>query len=249
MVFYVAYRAPQECKGRSIIPHRLKALGCERVHRSFWEVEEESVNRVLKGLEKNHPILLRRVREIKKPRFAKNNGIPDLGSLIIIAYATPREVKREKTKNFLRKAPCIRLCRSVYAFSQNHTLFDKKDELVDALKFEDFIKVIEEDVKVIPRVVVADRNSVEMLLEEIRQQIESDVSDIIMCCRELYDRALEGEHDIQRIQDLLSKNRRRFVTLKKVAVFYEKWLRMDFSRSLMRAYRAVEKVNAIVSGN
>ncbi len=249
MVFYVAYRAPHESKGRSVIPHRLKALGCEQVHRSFWEVEEENVNRVLKGLEKNHPILLKRVREIKKPQFVKNEGIPDLGSLIIIMYATPKEVKREKIKNFLRKAPCIRLCRSVYAFSQNHTLFDKKNALVDAPKFTDFIKVIEEDVKVIPRVVIANRSSVERLLEEIRQQIESEVSDIITCCKELCDRASDGKHDIRRIHDSLSKNRRRFATVKKVAVFYEKWLRMDFSRSLMRAYRAVEKVNAIVSRN
>jgi hypothetical protein len=35
--------------------------------------------------------------------------------------------------------------------------------------------------------------------------------------------------------------------VKKVAAFYKKWLGMDFSRSLMKAYRAVAKVNSILN--
>jgi len=247
MVLYVAYRAPKESKCRSILPRRLKALGCRQIHRSFWEVEEEKVDEALEVLEKNQPILLKRVREIKKPQFVKNKGISDLGSLVIVMYATPKEVKREKIKNFLRKAPCIRLCRSVYAFPQRHSLFDKNNDLVDALKFAAFIEEIQDDVKVIPRAVIVNTSSIEILLEEIRERVESEISDIIRCCKGLYDKALGGQHDLRRIQDSLSKSRGRFITVKKVAAFYEKWLRMDFSRSLMKAYRAVEKVNSVVN--
>jgi len=248
MVSYVVYRAPRESKDRSVLPRRLKALGCRRVHRSFWEVEEEKVNRVLKVLERNQPILLKRVREIRKPRFVRNKGVSELGSLVIVMYATPKEKKREKIKNFLRKAPYIRLCRSVYAFSQKHSLFDKNNGLVDALKFTDFIKGIREDVKVIPRVVIVNKGSTERLLEETRQRVENQISDINRCCKGLCDRALEGEHEVRRVRDSLSKNRRRFMALKKVATFYEKWLGMDFSKSLMQAYRAVAKVNSILNG-
>lgn len=247
MVLYVAYRASKESKDRSLLPNRLRALGCRQVHKSFWEIEEEKVAKVLKVLEKNQPVLLKRVREIRKPRFVKNKGISEFGSLVIVIYATPREAKRERIKNFLRKAPCIRLCRSIYAFSQNHSLFDKKKELVDAFKFAELIRGIQEDVKVIPRVVIANADSNERLLEEIRERIEGEISDIIRGCKELYERTLKAEYDVQRTKDALSKNRRRFITVKKVAAFYEKWLRKDFSRSLMKSYRAIEKVNSVVN--
>jgi len=246
MVLYVAYRASKESKDRSVLPHRLKQLGCKQLHRAFWKIDEDKVNTVLKLLEKNQPILLKREREIRKPQCMKNKGTSQLGSLVIVMYSTPKEIKREKVKNVLKRAPCIRLCRSVYAFSQKHSLFDKNNELVDARKFAAFIKGIQEDVKVIPRAVIVNRGSIERLLEEIRQRVENEVYDINRCCKELYDRVLGGEHDVRRIRVSLSKNRRRFITVKKVAAFYEKWLGMDFSRSLMRAYRAVEKVNFVV---
>jgi hypothetical protein len=248
MVLYVAYRASKESKDRSVLPHRLKQLGCKQLHRAFWKIDEDKVNTVLKLLEKNQPILLKREREIRKPQYMKNKGNSQLGSLVIVMYSTPKEIKREKVKNVLKRAPCIRLCRSVYAFSQKHSLFDKNNELVDAWKFATFIKGIQEDVKVIPRAVIVNKGSVERLLEEIRQRVEREVHDINRCCMELYDRVLVGD-DIQRIRVSLSKNKRRFITVKKVAAFYEKWLGMDFSKGLMKAYRAVEKVNFMVKEN
>jgi len=244
MVLYVVYRAPRESKSRSTLPHRLEELGCRRVCRSFLEFDEERANKVLKALEKNQPILLKRVREIRKPQSGRDEGISDLGSLVIVMYATPKEAKREKIKIILRKAPYIRLCRSVYAFSQMHSFFDKNKELVDALKFADFIREIRENVKVIPRVVIVNKGSIERLLEETRQRVENEISSINRCCKELHIKALEGELEVGQVRDALSKNRRRFVTVKKVAAFYGKWLRMDFSRSLMKSYRAVAKVNS-----
>jgi len=246
MVLYVVYRATKESKDRSVLPYRLKALGCKRLHRAFWEIDEEKGYNVLKVLEKNQPILLKRVREIKKPHFVKNKGISELGSLVIVMYATPKEVKRERMKHILIRAPCLRLRRSVYAFSQKHSLFDKGNQLVDALKFAEFIKGIQGDVKVIPRVVIVNTNSIERLLQETRERVEGEISDIIRCCEKIYGKALRGD-DVRLIKDSLSINRRRFVRVKKVAAFYEKWLRMDFPRSLMKAYRAVKKANSVVN--
>jgi len=246
MVLYVVYRAPKESKDRSVLPHRLKALGCKRLHRAFWEIDKDKVYKVLKVLEKNQPILLKRVRELRKRRFVRNKGISELGSLVIVMYATPKEVQREKIKNILKRAPCIRLRRSVYAFSQKHSLFDKDNQLVDASKFTDFIKGIHGDVKVIPRVVIVNTKSIERLLQETRERVEGEISDIIRCCKELYGKALRGD-DVRLIKDSLSRDKRRFLTLKKVAAFYEKWLGMDFSRSLMKSYKAVKRVNSIVN--
>ncbi len=246
MVLYAVYRAPKESKGRSLVPRRLRELGCRQVHRSFWEIKEEKASKVLKVLEKNRPILLKRVREIRKPRFMKSGGISELGSLVIVMYAAPIEVKRERIKNFLVKAPCIRLCRSVYAFSQNHSFFDKENELVDAFKFATFVKGIQGDVKVIPRVVAATAGSNERLLQEVRGQMEGKVSDIIESCKELYQKALRGD-DIASIRSSLSKNKKRLLAVKKVVAFHEKWVRMDFSRSLMKSYKAFKKVSSTVN--
>jgi len=246
MVLYVAYRASKESKGRSLLPRLLRELDCRQLHKAFWEVKEEKVNKVLKVLEKNQPILLKRGREIRKPRFVKNKGISELGSLVIVMYATPKEAKRERIKNFLMKAPSIRLCRSVYAFSQNHSLFDRQNELVDAFKFARFIEGIQEDVKVIPRVVAANADSNERLLQEIIERVEGKLSEITKSHRELYGKALRGD-DVRLIKGSLSKNKKRFLTVKKVVAFYEKWLRMDFSRSLMKSYNAAKKVSSVAN--
>jgi len=246
MVLYIAYRASRELKDRSLIPRRLRALGCTRVHKSFWEVEEEKANRVLTLLHKNRPVLLKRIREIRKPRFVKEKGISELGSLVIVAYESSREAKREKIRNFLKKAPCIRVCRSVYAFYQEHSRFDKSSELVDYQRFWRFIQELQNDVKVIPRVVVVNPDSVEELLEETRKRVENEISDIIRCGKELYDRISKGEEDMHENRDPLSKLKRRLVAAKKVASYYEKWLEMDFTKSLTKAYLTVRKIHLLV---
>jgi len=246
MVFYVVYRASKDYKNRSLIPRRLRAIGCTQLGKSFWEIEEEKADRAFWLLQKNQPIFLKRIREIRKPRFLKEKDIYEPGSMVIVAYRTPKEAKRERIRNFLKRAPCIRLCRSVYAFYQEHSRFDKNNELVDARRFRNFIQEIEEDVKVVPRVVIVNSESVERLLEETRERIEDEISDIVECCKDLYQKASEGKYDEQHIRNVLSKINRRFITVKKVATFYERWLKMDFSKSLMKPYGAIQKLHSII---
>jgi hypothetical protein len=222
-------------------------MGCTQLGKSFWEIEEDKADEVFCLLQKNQPIFLKRIREIRKPRFLKEKGIYELGSMVIVAYRTPREAKRERIRNFLKRAPCIRLCRSVYAFYQEHSRFDKNNELVDAQRFSDFIREIEEEVKVIPRVVIENSESVEWLLDETKKRIEDEISDIVECCKDLYQEASEGKYDEQHVHDALSKLHRRFITVKKVAGFYERWLKMDFSKSLMKPYGAIQKIRSIIS--
>jgi len=246
MVLYVAYRASRELKDRSLIPRRLRALGCTQVHKSLWEVEEEKANMVLRILHRNQPVLLKRIRELRKPRLLKEKGISEFGSLIVVLYGTPKKVKREKIRNFLKKAPCIHLCRSVYAFYQGHSRFDESNELVDAQRFQGFIQELQEDVKVIPRVVIANSDSVKGLLEETKKRVEHEISDIIRCSKELYERISKGLGDVQKIRVHLPKLKRRFITVKKVASYYEKWLGMSFTKSLMKAYVIIRKIHLLV---
>jgi len=245
MVLYVVYRAPKEATGRSAIPHRLKKLGCQQLHRAFWKIDEEKTRKVLKVLENNQPILLRRLREVRNPQLAKKKEFTGLGSLIVVLFSVPQGANREKVKNFLRRAPCLRLRRSVYAFSQKHTFYDKERKLVDALKFVNFIRGIQGEVKILSRVVIINTNSVERLLQETRERVEKRAVEIVKSCKELYGKALKG-NDPAILSDRFSRIKRRYSTLKKIAAFYEGWLKMDFSKSLMRAYHALRKVNSII---
>jgi hypothetical protein len=246
MVLYVVYRAPIESKARSAIPNRLKALGCQQLHRAFWKIDEKKVHLVLKVLENNQPILLKRLREIKNPKIAKKKEFTGLGSLVVVTFALPKGANREKVKNFLRRAPCIRLRRSVYAFSQKHSFYEKEPKLVDALKLVNFIREIKGNVKIISRVVVVNRASVERLLQETRERVEKGAVDIVNSCKELYMKARTG-NDYGILRDRFSRIKRRFLILKKVAAVYEEWLKIDFSKSLMKAYHALRKVNSVIA--
>jgi uncharacterized protein (UPF0335 family) len=209
-------------------------------------MEEENAKRALRMPQKNRPVLLKRIREIRKPRLMKGEGVYELGSLVIVTYKTTKEVKREKIRSFLRKAPCIRLCRAVYAFCQKHSLFDKNRELIDADLFSQLIQEIGGEVKVIPRTVIVNSDSVETLLDETRERVENEFSDIVRCCKELYRKA-SGEEDVHHIRSMLPKLKKRHSRAKKVAAFYEKWLKIDFSKSVMMCYRALRKVHSVVS--
>ena len=245
MVLYVVYRAPIESKRRSTLPTRLKRLGCKQLHTAFWKIDEKKTPRVLKVLENNQPILLKRLRELKNPQLAKKKEFTGLGSLVVVMFKLPKGANREKMKNFLRRAPCIRLRRSVYAFSQKHSFYDKEQKVVDALKFVNFIKEMQGNVKIISRVVIINSGSVERLLQETREHVEKEAVKIVGYCKELYIKALNG-NDLGILRDRFSRIKKRFSTLKKVATFYEGWLKIDFSKSLMRAYHALRKVNSLI---
>jgi hypothetical protein len=73
---------------------------------AVWKFEEKKARSVLEVLENNHPILLKRLREIKKPQFAKKEEFTGLGSLVVVMFTLPKGANRERVKNFLRKAPC-----------------------------------------------------------------------------------------------------------------------------------------------
>ena len=201
----------------------------------------------MRVLQKNQPVLLKRVREIRKPCFVKGKGVGELGSLVVIAYKVPKEVKREKIKNILKKAPCIRLCRSVYAFCTEHTRFDKNRELIDARRFWEFIREIDENVAFIPRVVVVNSDSVERLLEQVKKRVEKEIDNIVRGYKGLCQKANRGEIDKQYIHSELPKLKRRFVTVKKIAAFYEKWLKLDLSKSLIKPYPTMKKLRFMIN--
>jgi hypothetical protein len=246
MVYFVAYRASSELKDRIEIVQRLRMLGCKQICKSFWQVEDEKVKVVARMLRKNSPVILRRIREVRKPNFKKNERWNDLGSLVVIAYKVPKNMKMGKIKNLLKKAPYIRLCRGVYAFSLHQKQFDKSRSLVDARTFLEFIRQIDENAVVIPRVVIMNSQAVERIIGDVEMRIEKEIQVIVEGYEKLFMKVKRGKIDKQRIFEIRRKFKRRFLTIKKVATFYEEWLRMDFSHILMKPYATIRKVRLLI---
>ncbi|MGW8289297.1 MAG: hypothetical protein ACWGNP_03400, partial [Candidatus Bathyarchaeia archaeon] len=131
--------------------------------------------------------------------------------------------------------------RSVYAFSQKQAFYDKEQKIVDALKFANFIREMKGEVKFISRVIIINRTSVERLLQETREHIEKESASIVASCKELYMRARDG-NDSGMLRDRFLRIKRRFSMLKKVTAIYALWLKIDVSKSVMKAYHSLRKV-------
>jgi len=232
----------REDKDRTYVTRKLRELGCVQIHRSLWESSESKIDNVLNALKGKPMILLRRTRTIKKARYLKGDGEEYLGSLSIIVYKISNGANREKVINFLKMAPCIRLCRSVYAFYQIHTQFDRERELIDVNAFYRFLQRFHGDIKIIPRITVENSESREILLDIVKNRIENETSRIIKHCRELHAIFKSGRKNPQWIQAAYKKLRKRAIKVRKISKFYEKWLTIDFSTSLAKMYSCVYKL-------
>jgi len=242
MTFYVVYRAPRNDKNRGVIPSELRSLGCTQLHKSLWQVQEEKIKKVLQILEKHEPILLRRTREIRKPERNRKGVVKDIGSLSIVAYNIPNG-KRKLVNRVLWKTPCIPLCRAVYAVPHKHTLLDKNNAIDTLLKL---IKANEGNVKIISRIIIEDPTSIQQVLTEIEERIKQETLDIITLSEKLSTKIKENGGNTANSPEKLANLRQRYSTLKKAASEYEKWLKMDFSKNMLKAYRAIKKTKDLI---
>lgn len=195
----------------------------------------------MKLLEKNQPTVLKRTREVKK-RLIVQGRIQDLGSLIVVVYKAPND-KKEKIRNLVKKAPCIRICRRVYAFYQRDTHFDPEKKLINAQHLATSIKDLGGKVKLIPKLIIHDEYSTQRLIDEIEQKLENEILDMIENCNRVYGKKqLKNESDRKYLDNSLRKFRRQYIVAKRKANYYEKWMALDFSKSLRKAYRALSKL-------
>lgn len=244
MVFYVVYRASKECGNKGLISKRLESLGCKHVCGSFWEISERKVSEVLRIVGENKAILLKRTREIRRPQYDDKGNIVELGSLVVLAY-NPENNGNAKIKWLLARTPYIRLCRSVYAFPQNSGRYGRGDifglsNLITAIREHD------KDAKVFSRMVVVNSSeAMDFLVERVRLRIKRRAEKILDGYKSLMNAFLTGQ--IEKKQ-LIEKERRlydEFKHLRRLAIFYEKWLKTDLVRETMRVYSAMRKVKLL----
>lgn len=244
MVFYIAYRASRECKNRGIISRKLKALGCKRICSSFWEVNEHKIDEVLKAVGENQPILLRRTREIRRPEYDDEGNIVDLGSLIVLTYNAERD-ESGRIKGLLARTPYIRLCRSVYAFCQNSRQYDKKGEVSNVNQILALLG--EGEAKFFSRMVIVNNSAetINMLLERVKARIIRRTEKILEGYKILAHTLLNGHADRKYMIEEEKKLYSEFIALRKMTIFYERWLRIDLAGSLMKVYSAMRKLQSL----
>lgn len=242
MTFYVVYRAPRNDKNRGVVPNELRSLGCIQLHKSLWEVQEEKIKKVLQILQKHEPILLRRAREIRKPRRNRKGKVTDIGSLSIVAYNIPNG-KRKLVNRVLWKMPCIPLCRAVYAFPHRHATFDKSDAVDTILKL---IETNKGNVKVLSRIVIEDSTSIQQVVNEIEERIKQEALGITTLSERLYAKIKENRSGIAHQSKKLANLRQRYLALKRVASAYEEWLRLNFSKNMLKTYRVIKKTKDFI---
>lgn len=222
------------------VEEQLKALGCRQIHGSFWAISKGSLSTAGKALQKYSPTLLRRTREIRKPSLLKEGEQRELGSLTIIAYKVTEDMNRVRVRNWLRRAPCIRLCPNVCAFPQKH-FFDKTGRLVNAGSFWEYVREFDENAVIIPRLIIVNSRAIDRLLNETENREKKEITFIIDRYRSLIQKVKQGEIDRLHAIKIARSLRRRFIIVKKVSAFYEEWLKLNLSAMMMKPYPSIRK--------
>jgi hypothetical protein len=245
MVYYLIFKSSEDLKERIETVKKLRLLGCKQIRRSFYTVKKEKLKNVGNILKFNSPIFLKKTRVLVKPSFEKDGKLKEIGSLIIVAYRIMKKNKRNMVKNFLKKAPCIRLCRGVYAFSYWHERFDKQKKLVDAWSFFRFMREIDGEAVIIFNVVVLNQVFFQNILEKAKKRIENEIVRIMKGCNDLIqNRGKEEENENNYIK--AKKLRKKFFKVKSVGTFFKKWLKIDLSKSLNKPYLVLKKTNFLL---
>jgi len=244
MVYYVVYKASKNYSNRSLIPNRLRAMGCRQINRGFWEVNRERISEVLKVLQRNQPIVLKRTRGVRKRHIA-NGRVQDIGSLILVSFNVPKS-ERERLRRLVKAAPCIRLCRGVYAFYQRQSKLDRENGLASVDKLINFVRDMGGSVRVFPKLTVVGEGSTQRLIEEAKRQMENEIKEITQGRSELNAKLLSKQYSREYFLYHLSRIKRQYAILNRKAKYFSRWLAIDTSKSLMKAYRSLIKVRCTI---
>jgi len=94
----------------------------------------------------------------------------------------------------------------------------------------------------IPKIVMLNRRSIQRLVEETKRHLEKEILDIVSSCKQVCEKHSGDELDQKQIHEALRRLRRRFVNARRKAIYFERWIALDFSKSMMSAYRSLLKL-------
>jgi hypothetical protein len=225
---------------RADVIKRLYDLGYVRIHRNVL-INQRKDKADESSFFKNLPIIFLRIsREIHKPWINEETNTFDLGSLILVAYRLPRDERIQKATNrIFRRAPCFKLARSVYIFSQIR--YNKYEDSVLQSPSTILRRMIMFGIQTIyiPKVTISNASLTKSLISELEENLSKRVQKILDDCTKL--QQLPKSQVNKKISELKIEIR----VIRHLLLFYEKELKIthkDVNSSLRKSLRRLSEV-------
>jgi hypothetical protein len=191
---------------------------------------------------------LKRSRNIVRPFVSEKKRIYELGSLLVVAFKlnNPSMKNRKVVQRALQRAPCFKLCSSVYAFPQLRVLRAignnyGKDEITTPRRFVDILNELGSRMIRLSRVIVLDPSMSEFLVERMKAIRRAQCRKLIQACKNLSTLIrLQGEYfPTKTYRPRLCEIGYRYRAIRTVLNFFRKEMNIDMKKELVKVSRAI----------
>jgi hypothetical protein len=246
---------PSKAPNVSSATSYMHSLGCSSFNRFFWRVPVCRLKTVLSRHELENAIVLRRSRSVIGHIVDGRDGLLRLGSLIVIAYRLdkPSRKVRKAVQRALQKAPCFKLCPSVYAFPQlrrTRTIRPQttvgrrgnKPSVITHREFVDILSGLGARIFRLSKLVLLDQRMERDLVEHMVSTRRTQCRKMAQACKNLVSSThlQGGEYFSIRAQKLkLFEIKYRYRSTRAVLSFFRREMSIDLFDELVRASRAI----------
>jgi len=246
--FYYVAQIRSDPSRKSLVSSHLHSLGCNSFNNSFWRVPAHQLRAALSHSETENIIVLKRSRNIDKHIIDEKKWIFELGSLTVVAFKLnkPSMKTRKVIQRALQRAPCFKLCSSVYAFPQLRRLRTighnyGRDEITTPRGFVDTLNELGSRLIRLSRIVVVDPSMSRFLVERMKAIRRAQCRKLIQACKNLSTFIrLQGEYfPTKTYRPRLSEIKYRYRAIRNVLNFFRKEMNIDMRKELAKVSRAI----------
>jgi len=222
---------------RANVINSLLTQNYSRIHRNILVEPNRNKINDKAFFKKPHFLILKTSREIMKPQINEQNGKYDLGSLILVAYTLPEDVKiRKATNRLVRRTPCFKLARSIYLFPQIRYDNSENSLLIKPSTFLKKMIVFGIPITYAPKLILSDNSLTKSLINELKDSLNKRTQKILQDCN-----SLQSSPKFQ-LNKRLSEVRIESKIVRELVLFHEKELKIDMKNvknALRRATKAL----------
>ena len=246
---------PSKASSWTSISSFMHSLGCSSFNKLFWRVPICRLRAVLSHPGLSKALVLRRSRKLVRHKITERDGSIQLGSFIVIAYklGEPSRRIRKTVQRALQRAPCFRLCPSVYAFPQLRNGMGAKSQslighpnhkhgIITPRELTEILAKCNARVFRVSRLVLLDKTMEDDLVERMVSIRRAQCRKLVQACKCIASsiRLQRSEYFSVKAQKLkLSEIRFRYRAVRSVLLFFRKELGINMSDELSRASRAI----------
>nr|MDO8133426.1 hypothetical protein [Candidatus Njordarchaeum guaymaensis] len=244
---YLAQIRPDPSRKPFVSSH-LRSLGCNSFNNLFWRVPGHQLRAALSHSEMENIIVLKRSRNIVRHFIDEKKGIFELGSLMVVAFRLnmPPTKTRKVVQRALQRAPCFKLCSSVYAFPQLKILRTighnyGKDKITTPRGFVDVLNELGSRVIRLSRMTVLDHSMSMFLVQRMKAIRRAQCKKLVQACKNLSTLIrLQGEYfPTKTYRPRLSELKYRYRAIRTVLNFFRKEMNIDMRKELVKVSRAI----------